>query len=55
MAIVPYFIIKKMGRWKSDATMLYYRCDEDVNNAVGNAFDGISRLVGGCKDDLRGK
>jgi hypothetical protein len=25
VARVPYFLIKKMGRWKSDAAMLYYR------------------------------
>jgi hypothetical protein len=38
VARVPYYIIKKMGRWKSDAAMLYYRCDEDVENAVAEAF-----------------
>jgi hypothetical protein len=25
----PYPMIKKMGRWKSDAAMLYYRSTED--------------------------
>ena len=35
---VPYYIIKKMGRWKSEAAMLYYRCDEDVKKEVGLAF-----------------
>jgi integrase len=29
-ARVAYHIIKKMGRWKSDAAMRYYRSDEDV-------------------------
>jgi len=47
VARVPYFLIKKMGRWKSDAAMLYYRCDEDVSNAVGDAFERLSKLVGG--------
>lgn len=35
---VPYYIIKKMGRWKSEAAMLYYRCDEDVRKEVAEAF-----------------
>jgi hypothetical protein len=35
---VPYYIIKKMGRWKSEAAMLYYRCDEDVKKEVAEAF-----------------
>ena len=38
VARVPYYIIKKMGRWKSDAAMLYYRCDEDVEDAIKEAF-----------------
>ena len=38
VARVPYYVIKKMGRWKSDAAMLYYRCDEDVEGAVTEAF-----------------
>ena len=27
-----------MGRWKSEAAMLYYRCDEDVKKEVAAAF-----------------
>jgi hypothetical protein len=27
-----------MGRWKSEAAMLYYRCDEDVKKEVAMAF-----------------
>ena len=30
VARVPYFAIKKMGRWKCDSAMHYYRCEEDV-------------------------
>ena len=30
VARVPYFLIKKMGRWKSDAAMIYYRSEQDV-------------------------
>jgi hypothetical protein len=38
VARIPYFAIKKMGRWKSDSAMLYYRCEEDVCEAVTEAF-----------------
>ena len=40
---VPYFLIKKMGRWRSDAAMLYYRSEEDVCLAVARAFGELSR------------
>ena len=35
---VPYYIIKKMGRCKSETAMLYYRCDEDVKKEVAAAY-----------------
>ncbi len=38
LARVPYYLIKKMGRWKSDSAMIYHRDDEDVEEAVYNAF-----------------
>jgi hypothetical protein len=47
VARVPYFLIKKMGRWKSDAAMLYYRCEADVTDAVAAAFGKISTQSGG--------
>lgn len=34
VARVPYYIIKKMGRWKSDAALIYYRDHSDVLDAV---------------------
>ena len=37
---VPYYIIKKMGRWVSDAALVYYRDDDDVILAVTEAFGG---------------
>ena len=37
-ARVPYNIIKKYGRWKSDAALKYYRDELDVANAVALAF-----------------
>ena len=39
---VPYYVIKKMGRWVSDAAMIYYRDDEDVSNAVANCFSVVA-------------
>jgi hypothetical protein len=42
VAKVPYPIIKKAGRWKSDAALLYYRDEEDV--AQGRLFQHIQVL-----------
>jgi hypothetical protein len=42
-ARTPYHIIKKMGRWKSDAAMRYYRSEEDVLRAVRKAFTRMSK------------
>ena len=39
---VPYFIIKRMGRWSSDAAMIYYRHDEDVVKTVAAAFQFVA-------------
>jgi len=33
--------------------MLYYRCDEDLIEAVGGAVDGLAKLVGGCGVDYK--
>ena len=46
---VPYYVIKKMGRWVSDAAMIYYRDDEDVCNAVASCFEAAAtgNRVGG--------
>ena len=38
IARVPYFIIIKMGRWSSDAAMVYYRHDEDLIRELSIAF-----------------
>jgi Phage integrase family len=43
MRKVPYHIIKKMGRWRSDAAMLYHRSDEDVERQVRRAFRGLTK------------
>ena len=44
---VPYYHIKKIGRWKSDAALLYYRSDEDVYEVVQRAFGKLAGLGGG--------
>jgi len=41
---VPYYVIKKKGRWKSEAALVYYRDDEDVEEAVRKAFKQLSKL-----------
>ena len=43
VARVPYHIIKKMGRWSTDAAMIYYRADEDVRRSVRRAFSRVAR------------
>ena len=42
IARVPYFIIKRMGRWSSDAAMIYYRHEEDVVKTVAPAFQLVA-------------
>jgi hypothetical protein len=46
VARVPYFIIKRMGRWTSDAAMVYYRAEEDVRQSVRSAFSKMARACG---------
>jgi hypothetical protein len=42
-ACVPYWVIKKMGRWTSDAALKYYRSQEDVVFSVRDAFHRMSQ------------
>lgn len=42
LARVPYGIIKKMGRWKSNCFLIYFRDDEHVAIHVAAGF---ARLV----------
>lgn len=44
-ACVPYWVIKKMGRWTSDAALKYYRSEEDVVSSVRDAFHRMSQSV----------
>ena len=35
----PYYVIEKMGRWKSDAALLYFRSESSVARIAARAFD----------------
>ena len=35
---VPYYVIKKYGRWVSDTALIYYRCETSVAAAAAIAF-----------------
>ena len=39
VAKVPYPIIKKAGRWKSDAALTYHRDEDDVAKVVAHGFE----------------
>jgi hypothetical protein len=43
IAKVPYPIIKKFGRWKSDCALIYYRDGEDLGLVIANAFQMVSK------------
>ena len=47
VALVPYFLIQKMGRGNSDGATLYHRCEADVKGVVAAAFGEISAQSGG--------
>lgn len=38
---VPYYVIKKVGRWKSDTALLYYRDDDGARKLAGKAEDKL--------------
>jgi hypothetical protein len=41
-ANVPYPIIKKTGRWVSEAAVLYFRLNNEVWATVGAAFSALA-------------
>lgn len=41
VARVPYYVIKKMGRWKSDAAIEYFRNEDDVEAEIFQAFKNL--------------
>ena len=44
VAKVPYPIIKKAGRWKLDAALLYYRDEDDVAKVISQAFEILGNV-----------
>ena len=36
---LPYYVIKKMGRWKSDAALLYFRSEHSVARSAAKTFN----------------
>ena len=53
IARVPYYIIQRMGRWASDAALVYYRHEEDVLNAVSTAFQFVANPTSGGTPSYR--
>jgi integrase len=41
-ANVPHPIIKRMGRWRSDAAMIYYRDEDAVTKATTKGFASLA-------------
>jgi len=38
---VPYYVVKRYGRWKSDAALIYYRCETSIARAAAKAFETV--------------
>ena len=36
---VPYYVVKRYGRWKSDAALIYYRCESSIAQCAAKAFE----------------
>ena len=35
---IPYYVVKKYGRWASDAALIYYRCEYSIAQQAAAAF-----------------
>ena len=35
----PYYVVKRYGRWKSDAALIYYRCESSIARCAAKAFE----------------
>jgi len=44
-AQVPYYVIKKLGRWRSDAALLYYRDNRGAHLIATAALDRLHRSL----------
>ena len=38
-ASIPYYVVKRYGRWKSDAALIYYRCETSIARCAAKAFE----------------
>jgi integrase len=38
-ADTPYYVVKKYGRWRSDAALIYYRCESSIAQRAAAAFE----------------
>ena len=36
---IPYYVVKRHGRWKSDAALIYYRCESSIARCAAKAFE----------------
>ena len=54
-ANVPYPIIKKMGRWRSDAAMIYYRDEDAVIKATTKGFASLASMSRSNRNDRSGQ
>ena len=42
---VPFYVVKKMGRWKSNVALIYFRDVDNIGKVVGKAFSKMSMKV----------
>jgi len=35
---IPYYVVKKYGRWSSDTALIYYRCEYSIARSAATAF-----------------
>jgi hypothetical protein len=53
VAKVPYPYIKKFGRWRSDAALIYYRDEDNIGAIAANAFLQLNRYWWGKKNTMK--
>jgi len=44
---VPYAVVKKFGRWKSDIVLIYYRDEDEVASRISEAFKFMGKNKNG--------
>jgi hypothetical protein len=53
VAKVPYPFIKKFGRWKSDAALVYYRDEDNLGMVIAKAFMTMDKYWWGNKNNKK--